>query len=702
MQAVNGVFAQIINGPKQFVIPVFQRDYSWGTEQWDRMWSDALKAAADEDALHFLGSFVYVDENVGAAFGRWLVIDGQQRLTTLTLLMIALRDHLMESGWSGSGLSAEQIDDLFLKNRYETGDRRYRLALRRRDNATLEALIDGKDVSEVTNNSEGVVAAYERFRFLLREPGVDPAGVFKGVHRLAVVDVRLQRPGDNPQVIFESLNSTGVDLAQSDLIRNYLLMGLSLEEQTRLYDNYWCKLEDVFREAGGGFEEFLRDYMALSRGSTTQTRANRVYTEFKDFWSAAGVRDTAERLEDMLKMGRYYARFLRPALCDDMSVRSALSFARSGVFGTAHASLVSRLYDLRNRGVVSDGQFGEAMTLLKSFLVRRAVLGLQTASYWNVFMSLARAIGEDAPFEMLKVELVREKGIYAFPSDEEFLSGIQERDLYHLRGCRHILDTLENHGHSDPSPVSEYSIEHIMPQSIGAVEAWQTMLGEKWEEDHRVWLHRLGNLTLVGYDKNAAMSNLSFGEKNSHPQGFDTSAVRLNGYVRKQDKWKVDQMEKRGSKLARRAVEIWPYPEADMGLVVGRNVEELRERSAERDSSSLRMNEPVRELLGCLETYIGKLGESIPVIEHQSVCVYDGSGMFFAELLPMAYYVRLLLPLPFDQVDYQDGLARDANEWRWLTNVVHSDCGVVVDVGSAEQAERAIRMIRQVYEGAEV
>ena len=316
MQAVTNPFAAIITGPKQFIIPVFQRDYSWGTEQCDKMWLDVLKASRD-DAPHFLGPFVYVDEQGDAAFGSWLVIDGQQRLTTLTLLMVALRDHLAETQWEGSGLSCAQIDDYFLKNNHQSGERRYRLALRRRDNDTLQALVDGKDPADVDDNSEAVVAVYDRFRDLLRESGVDPVHLYNGVYRLVVVDVKLHRPDDNPQVIFESLNSTGVDLTQSDLIRNYLLMGLNSDQQSELYDDYWSKLEDAFREAGGGFEEFLRDYMALVERSTTQTLADRVYAKFKEFWPSTGFDEGSELLSDMLKMGRYYAWFRRPSLCPD-------------------------------------------------------------------------------------------------------------------------------------------------------------------------------------------------------------------------------------------------------------------------------------------------------------------------------------------------------------------------------------------------
>ena len=701
MQAVSRGFAHIINGPKQFVIPVFQRDYAWGPEQCDRMWWDVLRAAADDNAQHFLGSFVYVDEQVGAAFSSWLVIDGQQRLTTLTLLMIALRDHLVETQWYGNGLSVEQIDGFFLKNAFEAGEHRYRLALRRRDNDTLQALVDGNDPVEVNDSSEAIVAAYECFRDLLRDSDLDPVGVYNGVYRLVVVDVRLERPADNPQVIFESLNSTGVDLAQSDLIRNYLLMGLNSDEQTELYDDYWRKLEDVFRDAGGGFEEFLRDYMALLERSTTRTRADQVYAKFKDFWRAGGSAEAAERLACMLKMGRYYAWFLRPSLCPDASLVPALSMARYGGFGTTHAALVARLYDLRERRLVTDGEFAEAMKLLKSFMVRRAVLGLQTASYWNVFQRMAHAVEEDAAFETFKVALVREKGTYAFPSNEGFFSGIQERGLYHLRACHHILDTLENHDQTELSHTDNYSIEHVMPQGISDVEEWQKMLGEGWEEVHQTWLHRLGNLTLVGYDKNSAMSNRPFHEKKCHPKGFKYTAVRLNYYIREQNEWTVEQMGQRGVQLAHSALEIWPYPPADMEMVQDKNVAELQARSAADDSSGLTMGGSVRQLLEHLEALVGTLGESIPVIEHRSVCFYDGSGVFFAELLPMASYVRLLIPLAFEDVDDPDGLAADATKRSWLPNVTHRDCGVVVDIHQTEQTDSVLRMISQVYEGLE-
>ena len=702
MEAVSRPFSQIISGAKQFVIPVFQRDYSWGPEQCRQMWSDILSSGDEGQGTHFLGSFVYVEGNAGAAFSSWLVIDGQQRITTLTILMIALRDHIRETGWvgDGDGPTQRRIDAYFLKNAEESGDRQYRLALRRRDNRTLQALVDERDALELADSSENILDAYQCFRDLLHSPGVDPAGVYEGVHHLVVVDVKLHRGIDNPQLIFESLNSTGVDLTQSDLIRNYLLMGLPEEDQTQLYDHYWNRMEVAFRNAGGGFDYFLRDYIALKRGSTTQPLADRIYTEFKSFWPGSDSTGTTELLDDMAKFGQYYAAFLRPSLARDKALVRPLSQVREGGLGTAHATLVVHLYDCYWRGLLSESEFVESMRLIKSYLLRRAVLGLQTRAYWTVFARMAHAIEEGDPLESFKVALARERGSYQFPDDNSFFSGLKERPLYGLRSCRHILDSLENWGQSEPSPIGDYSIEHIMPQSIEDVEDWKTMLGDGWQDIQHEWLHRLGNLTLVGHQNNILYSNRPFGEKKLLPSGFNETAVRLNFYIRNQETWGIVQMGERGSHLANRALEIWPYPKVDMGLVRDKDVAELRSRSLLRDVNSLTISPQVRGLLDSFQESIRKIGDHIPIIENRSISYYDSSGAFFAELLPMANYVRLLIPVTFDEVEDPDGLAGDVTAWKFLPNVVHRDCGVFVDVREPGQVESALRLVSQGFEVA--
>ena len=234
MKAIDCPFAKIINGTSQFLIPVFQRDYSWNEVECEQLWRDILQIASDpSERGHFLGSVVYIPtRDTSAAFTRWLLIDGQQRVTTLTLLLVALRDHIVESEWSGTddGPTARRVEAYFLKNIEEKGSRRPKLVLRRRDQATLQAILDRNEPPKEI--SERIRDNYDWFREQLAN--ADPELVYRGINRLIVVDVTLDRGTDNPQLIFESLNSTGMDLSQSDLIRNFVLMRLPEAEQTCL------------------------------------------------------------------------------------------------------------------------------------------------------------------------------------------------------------------------------------------------------------------------------------------------------------------------------------------------------------------------------------------------------------------------------------------------------------------------------------
>ena len=289
MKAVNRLFTEIIDCRKQFVIPVFQRDFRWTQPQFQQLWRDVGRASGEKIDAHFIGSIVYIEaELAGAALARWLLIDGQQRITTLTLLMIALRDHIRDEKWSGDEDSPtiEKIDAYYLKNTQESGRRQYKLMLRRKDNATLQALVDEKYTSELGDErSELLIEAYDFFRSSLKESTYDPDEIYRGIARLGVVDVTLDRNTDDPQLVFESMNSTGIALRESDLVRNYLLMGLDETEQTRLYEDYWKKIESFFRASDSALDWFLRDYMALEHRLAQQIRLDRVYHEFKSFWS---------------------------------------------------------------------------------------------------------------------------------------------------------------------------------------------------------------------------------------------------------------------------------------------------------------------------------------------------------------------------------------------------------------------------------
>ena len=696
MQARNSPFVSVIDGTKQFIIPTFQRDYSWTVEQCDQMWSDIVRAGSEVDGEHFMGSFVYVAGNAAAVFSSWMVIDGQQRLTTLILLVIALRDHIRESKWEGEEPTPEQIDAYFLKNERESGNRRYKLALRRHDNETLRALVDGKSLSDLQSSSQLIVEAYSHFRALLNSSDVDPQRIYQGIARLKVVDVTLHRPMDNPQRVFESLNSTGVDLTQSDLIRNYLLMGLPEPEQSQMYDDYWSKVETSFRTSKSAPDTFLRDYIALKEKTTTQARADRIYVEFKNFWQPSDTESLGSLLEDLARFAQYYVAFLRPERIDVKPLVTEMRKVRN--LGSAQAIVVMRLYECYEKGTLSLDGFVQALKLISSYLVRRAVLGMQTRGYWSVFARIAHAIDDQSPFESFQVAIARQS--YRFPTDSEFVTALQERDLYSLRICWHILSQLENAGQSEPSPVAEYSIEHIMPQSIENVPQWKSMLGDGWEGIHQTRLHRLGNLTLTAY--NSAYSNRPFDEKKTIEGGFEQSAVRLNEYVRNQSRWTDSEIDERGRELSRRAVHIWPHHNTDEKLLLAAAIRELQVQAANRNPDDLSMNASAREILYAIRDSIRELGESIEIVERRSLCYYDAhSANFFAETLPMSGYVRILLPIDFDEVNDPAELAGDVTAWKFLPNVTHRDCGVFIDVGQKDQIPTAVAIIRQAFNVAE-
>ena len=692
MKAIDNPLVRFVNGTKQFIIPAFQRDYSWTTEQCQQIWNDIVKVGTS-DVDHFIGSVVYIaGDTTTAVFSSWLVVDGQQRLTTLTLLLIALRDHIREIGWAGQEPTVAQIDAYYLMNAHESGERRYKVALRRHDDTTLKALVEGKDPSGIENSSELVVEAYRYFRRQLNRPETDPGLIYRGVGRLNIVDVTLDRRIDDPQRVFESLNSTGVDLTQSDLIRNYLLMGLPEPEQTRMYDDYWSKVETLFRVAGSSPDAFLRDYIALRQGTTTQVRADRIYTEFREFWQPSDKEALENLLGDMVRFADYFVSFLRPDRIQHKPLSTAVRQVRS--LGSAHAMLVMRLFSLHDEGSLTDDELIRALDLISSYLVRRSVLGWQTRGYWGVFARIAHSIRNDDPLGSLQVAFARQN--YRFPADSEFASAIHERDLYGLRICWHILSQLENSGQKEPSPVSEYSIEHIMPQSIDDVPEWKSMLGKNWEEVHSKWLHRLGNLTLTGY--NSTYSNRPFEEKKTMDGGFEHSAVRLNEYVRKQPSWKADKMEDRGRLLAHRALNIWPHHNADEGLILTEEIRVLRSRAVERQPDSIRMNASAAGILYGIRDAIRELGESIEIVERRSLCFYNAqSAGFFAETLPMSGYARILLPVDFEEVDDPEGLAGDVTAWKFLPNVVHRDCGVFIDVRNLQDIPKAVGMVRQAF-----
>jgi predicted transport protein len=693
VKAIDRPFTKIINGTSQYVIPVFQRDYSWTEPQCTQLWNDVLRiAASPEDRGHFLGSLVYIATgDSSAGFTRWLLIDGQQRMTTLMLLIMALRDHIEETGWKGSenGPTTKRLDAYFLKNVQEEGERLHKLVLRRHDQATLAALINRTEMP--ANTSEAVRDNYELFRESLAQ--ADPEKVYEGVGRLIVVDVTLTRGIDDPQLIFESLNSTGVDLSQSDLIRNFILMRLPEKEQTRLYEFYWSKIELIFRGSERVFDTFMRDYIALRTRSSKQEKADDIYFAFRrEFGALASLPEQLEGLlKELLQFAQYHAAF---SLGWEAPAELKEPLARLRGLIDVPATLVMRLFECMDLGSLTVADFRRGVELIESYVFRRAICGEQTRGYWQIFANLAYRVSSENPFESLQLGLATLTYTYQFPGDLLFRENLENREIYHLRVCKALLERLENFASKELADTSKYSIEHVMPQNGKLNGQWRQMLGETWRDVHREWLHRLGNLTLTGY--NSTYSDRPFAQKKTIAGGFNESSVRLNKFIREQEFWTAKEMKTRGKQLAARAVDIWPRLEVDKKLVDAAIEAEMRERANRKDVSKVPMTPTARELFELLRGRVKEIDPSIIEVAESRSVSYHGPT-FFLEVLPRKNKLNVLLALDFNEVKEASSQIYDASTWAFIVNATY-DGGVYADVEKAEHVEVVMPVIRDALE----
>ncbi len=686
MKGSDETFPTIIQGTKQFLIPVFQRDYRWTRQHCHQLWRDILAINRGGKNTHFIGSVVSVQEKKSSpGFQRWVLIDGQQRMATLILLLAALRDHIRHTGWTGSddGPTADKIDSNYVRNAHERGSKQYKLVLRRHDDATLRAIIDGNTQDPPANASRHLLDNYHFFREQLENQ--DPEVLFFGINSLILVDIVLHRPADDPQLIFESLNSTGLDLSQADLIRNWLLMNLDDDNQEVLYSKYWVPIEKWFRRVPWALDDFLRDYIALRTRARKAETFDRIYVAFRrEFSKDRGSIDTLEHLLVHLhRFARYYSAFI-PGSSAWPGLHESLARVRRR--SLAPALLVMQLLAHHDDGKLSEEEFKEAMRLLESYLFRRAVCERPSNSYWQHFADLAYTIRNDRPLASLKVRLHnKRKSNYSFPTDEEFEGALIDDDIYGKRACWSLLEGLENYDTRELTNCYTLSIEHIMPQNPNLRSEWRKMLGKDWRGVQARWLHRLGNLTLTGY--NSMYSDRSFEDKKNMEGGFNQSAVRLNADVRDKSQWTASEMEARGHVLAKRAMRVWPALSVPGRMQREINELDLRERANRRRPEHVEMTDQARSLFLEWKRTMG-LGTSdvIEVSERKSISYHDPD--FFVEVLPRKYYLLVIVPVDFSEIDDQTGFVRDTREWKFIPNARHA-AGVAMEIWNIEQIERS-------------
>jgi uncharacterized protein with ParB-like and HNH nuclease domain/predicted transport protein len=558
MKATENQFLPFLEGKKQFIIPIYQRTYSWTREQCEQLWNDIMRVATDKEASgHFIGSIVFIQGGlfVVANIPQLLVIDGQQRLTTLSLLLIALA-RAAEKSTTPLNFSHEEIYDSYLINKHGKDEQRYKLLLTQSDKDCLIRLIDDPDHERPTRAINRLIESYLYFEEKIRQSNIDPNTLYLGISKLIIVEISLDRDHDNPQLIFESLNSTGMDLSQADLIRNYVLMGLDNDEQARLYKTYWYPMEQRFPYVDGTsqFDRFMRDYLTVKQG--TIPNIDKVYASFKAYQRSKMTTPIQELVADIYRYSRYFVNmaFLQE---EDQEIKSILSDINTLKVDVAYPLLLE-VYDDYENHRLSREDFISILKLIESYIFRRLICGIPTHGLNKIFATFAKEIDKDHYLESVQAAFLQKSSGARFPRDEEFRVAFIVKDIYHFRSRHYLLTKLENYKRKERVNIDEYTIEHIMPQNEQLSIDWQQELGPDWQEVQEKYLHTIGNLTLTGY--NSELSDRSFQEKRDHEGGFAHSPLQLNRDLADVEHWNAEEIEKRALILADIAVKVWPIP----------------------------------------------------------------------------------------------------------------------------------------------
>lgn len=545
---------------KRFVIPVYQRNYDWKTENCKQLYDDLCKAVKSGRRSHFFGSVVSV-YNPDGQFNEHLIIDGQQRLTTVSLLLLAMYN-LIEAKLiiPKQANLGEKIYEEFLVDKWQNDETRIKLKPVKNDQIAFKKLFD--DSSEHIQSSN-LTVNYNYFYDRIQKEEVTVDQLFDAVCRLEIISITLNND-DNPQLIFESLNSTGLALSEGDKIRNYILMGLPTKIQNDYYERYWNRIE-VCTDYDAS--TFIRDYLSVKQQSTPSM--SKVYFTFKNYVMDNGI-ETEDLLKDMLRYARHY-QVLIHCYTEDKALNACIN-RLNRLETTVTRPFFMEVLRMKEEGKLGQEQVREIFLMTENYLFRRSICDLPTNALNKIFLLLHRDIirydGTDTDYvAKLGYALISKKDRSRMPDDAEFIDAFSTRSVYSMNGKTkiYILERFENSGTAEDKDVyahcddGTYTIEHIMPQHL--TPQWINALGDDYKQIHQIWLHRIANLTLTAY--NSKYSNSSFEEKKSMKNGFADSGIRMNTYIAGKDKWTLTELEDRNSYLMSKALEIWPLPQTD-------------------------------------------------------------------------------------------------------------------------------------------
>jgi len=691
MKASEANLLVFLKKSSQFIIPIYQRTYSWTERECSQLWDDILRTGISEKInTHFMGSIVYVEQGLSqvSVQSPLLVIDGQQRLTTISILLEALARRIGEEEIM-DGFSARKIRNYYLQNAEETGERAFKLILTQTDKDSLLALIQNRPFP--SEQSIRITKAFEFYEKCIAGFGNDLLPLCKGISKLTIVDIALTRDQDNPQLIFESMNSTGKELSQADLIRNYILMGLEPKQQTKLYEDHWRPMEKEFGQLAYGdkFDSFMRHYLTVKTEDIP--KIGEVYEEFKKYTQLKEVADSGvEKLvADIHNFASYYCSFALGKETDK-ELNEAFQDLRELRVDVSYPFLL-RLYADYKTGLTNKSDFLSIIRMTESYVFRRAICGIPTNSLNKTFANFGNSIQKDRYLDSIKAHYMLMPSYRRFPKTDEFKRSLAVKDVYSMKNCSYFLRKLENKDRKEIVITDNLTIEHIMPQEL--TDEWKKALGPEWQRIHENYLHTLGNLTLTGY--NSEYSNKSFKEKRDIQGGFKDSPLKLNEGLGKLENWDEQTINDRAARLAEFAATVWEEPYLP-GVTL--DLFEIKPEKGEYTIESmgggqhLAEGSPVRKLYEALRKEVLAI-DPVVIEEVKKLYIAYKAETNFVDVVPQAKALRMALNIDFNEINDPKGMCKDvAGIGRW------GNGDTEVKLSSLDQLPYVIGLVRQAFE----
>lgn len=555
----------------QFVIPVYQRNYDWSIGQCKLLLEDIFEVGENKKMnAHFIGSIVYVHDDVYTAsrIKELTIIDGQQRVTTLTLIYLVL--HRLAKELNEEGL-VNEIIETYLINKFAPEEEKLKLRPTDNNDKALKYLLRGDENEEYPAFSK-LIDNFNYFKGRITEDNYQI--VLSGLAKLMFVEISLDREKDDPQRIFESLNSTGLELSQADLIRNFILMGLKRKDQNRIYQNFWEVIEKFAKDEilnVSRVSDFIRDYLTVETKNIPNK--GKVYVEFKSRYPISTLDELEANLSEMKALGRHYNKLVNPKNESDAKIRLQLEYINRLEISVAYPFLMM-VYDDFSNSVIDKATFLKVLDTVQSFTWRRLIVGLPTNALQKVFMNLYDKVERENYLYSIQKALVQRTGVQRYPKNDETIDALKVKDVYNIKAKNrvYLLERLENYDNREYVVIDgnpDITIEHVFPQNPDT--KWKVELGnDEYNFIKENYLNTIGNLTLSG--NNGKLGNKPFFEKRDKPDiGYKDSRLWLNKYLSLAERWNRAEIDKRFALIAERFLKIWEFPAITLAQDNGNN-----------------------------------------------------------------------------------------------------------------------------------